>query len=250
MDDGQLLETTGNYTRDVWKDVCLRMSQDDSLILYERAIYAALRLAAKKLRMEEKREHMTTQTFLRVLFVHSTVFSLFCFFFFDVRSGNLRVLLSVCSTWEDALWAHFLTMVDMRVERVCCAGRVFFPFLSFSFHFLFSIFYSLSGLPFDIDHSSAVSCLGVASSPQHSSRRTSGPAAAIRPGGHDAVSRGWSAIRFMFLAQYLLFCLPWAKVVIAELRSSKSEDISDGAREVHHMVQRYAERAGGFVCIF
>lgn len=40
---GQLLEVKGNYSRDIWKNVCLQMSQDDSLILYERALYAALR---------------------------------------------------------------------------------------------------------------------------------------------------------------------------------------------------------------
>eukprot|EP00050_Salpingoeca_kvevrii_P011245 m.13888 g.13888 ORF g.13888 m.13888 type:complete len:930 (+) comp3329_c0_seq2:3-2792(+) len=32
-------------------------------------------------------------------------------------TGNLSLLLRVCSTWEDALWAHFKSLADHRIER-------------------------------------------------------------------------------------------------------------------------------------
>ena len=69
----EIKPTEGNFNRDLWKRVTLRMTQDSNMNRYFRAAYSAL-------------------------------------------CGNVNVLKSVCSTWEDLLWAYTKCLVDTNVE--------------------------------------------------------------------------------------------------------------------------------------
>ena len=69
----EIKPTEGNFNRDLWKRVTLRMTQDADMNRYFLAAYSAL-------------------------------------------CGNVNVLKSVCSTWEDLIWAYTNCLVDTNVE--------------------------------------------------------------------------------------------------------------------------------------